>query len=165
MKKSILAVVITVLSMGAAVAQSGSFSAGINGGIPVGDAEDLTTFQIGANVAYRFSLGELFEVGGLVGYSHFFGESMDLGGGVTLEVDDVQFIPVATTARVNFNSFFAGADVGYAIGISDGNDGGFYYRPQVGYSFGKFGVVASYQSISDSGFTIASVNLGLEIKF
>ena len=163
MKKSILLAVIAVMTMAAGYSQEGNFAIGVNAGIPVGDMEEFSKFNLGADLAYRFNVSEQFQVGALAGYSHFFGDSGEDETG-SWEVDDIQFLPLAGSARVNFSSFFAGADVGYALGINDGNDGGFYYRPHAGVNFGKLGVVASYSGITRDEFTVASVNLGIEIK-
>lgn len=163
MKTTVLAAAMTILSIASGYSQEGNFTVGINGGIPVGDLEEFTTFNLGADLAYRFEVAEQFEIGGLVGYSHFFGDS---GGDDDLswEVDDVQFLPVAASARFKMNSFFAGADIGYAIGINEGNDGGFYYRPHAGYNFGRIGVLASYSGISIEESTASSLNLGIEFR-
>lgn len=163
MKKSILVAAFAIFGFTSVQAQEGTFSIGVNGGIPVGDIEEFTTFNLGADVAYRFGLGEQFEVGALAAYSHFFGDSGEEGD-MEWEVDDIQFLPLAASARFKAASFFAGADVGYAIGINDGNEGGFYYRPHAGYNFGKLGVLASYSGISRDDFTVATLNLGIEFK-
>lgn len=176
MKTTVLSAAIAILSLNSAFSQQensampilgltsdSNFTIGINGGIPVGDFKEYSTFNLGADVAYRYGLSEQFELGGLVGYSHFFGDSGEEGE-FSWEVEDVQFLPLAATARFNTGSFFLGGDIGYAVGINDGNEGGFYYRPLVGYNFGKLGVIASYSGISRDSFIVASVNLGLEIK-
>ena len=106
-------------------------------------------------------LAGVASVGPMVGYSHFFGDSGN-DGPIEWEVDDAQFVPVAASGRFNLLSLALGLDLGYAIGLNDGNDGGFYYRPQVGFSLGRLGLIASYQGISMDGGNISSVNLGLE---
>lgn len=135
---------------------SQGFKAGVNLGIPVGDASDYANVQAGADVAYLFGVAETFSVGPMLGYSNFFPEESDL-------YDNIQFLPVAASGRLGLgDAFFLGADVGYGIGLNDGNDGGFYYRPQVGYDFGLVGLVASYMGVSRDGGSISSVNLGVE---
>lgn len=163
MKKSILFVAIAFLGFTSAYSQEGNFSLGVNAGIPVGDIEEFTTFSLGGDVAYRFEVVEQFRVGAVVAYSHFFGDSGEEDG-TTWEVDDIQFLPLAASGRFMAESFFIGADVGYALGINDGNEGGFYYRPHAGYDFGKLGVLVSYSGISRDGFTVSAVNLGVEFK-
>lgn len=162
MKKSILIAVIAFVGITSAFGQEGNLKIGLNGGIPVGDIEEFASFKLGADVAYRYALAESLELGGLVGYSHFFGESGEEDG-FSFEVDDIQFLPVAASGRYTIESFLLGVDLGYAIGINDGNEGGFYYRPHVGYNFGKLGVVASYSGISRDSFTVSAVNLGVEL--
>lgn len=161
MKKLLLLIGLILFSFTSMQAQ-GHFKIGVNGGIPIGDADDFTTFQLGADVAYMFDVADMFQVGPLVGYSIFFGDSQTIGN-VKVEIDDVQFVPVAASGRLGLtDSFFLGADLGYAIGVNDGNDGGFYYRPQVGYDFGMVGLVLSYSGVSRDGSNFSSINLGVE---
>ena len=160
MKKSLIVLALIMASF-SAYAQ-GSFKAGVNGGIPVGDAEEIANFQLGVDVAYMFAVADRFEVGPLVGFSHFFLDDIDTPFG-SADMDDVQFLPIAGSGRFGItDSFFLGADLGYAVGISDGNDGGFYYKPQVGYDFGLIGLIASYSGVSMDGINWSSVNLGVE---
>ena len=155
MKKSLFFLFMMLFAVTSAFSQS-NFKIGINAGIPVGDVEDLSTFQLGADVAYLYPVSELFSVGGLLGYSYFIGD----------EVDDFSFLPIAASARFGFeNSLFVGADLGYAIGIDDDYDGGFYYRPKVGYSFGSVALIASFAGIAGDGGDVSSVNLGVEFGF
>ena len=45
--------------------------------------------------------------------------------------------------------FTVGLDLGYAVGINDGNDGGVYYRPMFGYNINeKIQLNASYRGVS-----------------
>lgn len=163
MKTTILTAAIAILGLTSGFGQEGNITIGVNGGLPVGDVSELTTFNLGADIAYRMGIGEQFQIGGLAAYSHFFGDSGEEGD-LSWEVEDAQFLPLAASARFLANSFFAGADLGYALGINEDNEGGFYYRPHVGYNFGNLGVLASYAGISRDGFTVASVNIGIEFK-
>ena len=165
MKKSLFFLLIMLLAVSSVFSQS-NFKIGVNAGIPVGDVEDLATFQLGADVAYLYPVSELFSVGALAGYSHFFGEDdVPLLGG-SGSVEDFSFIPIAASARFGFaNSLFVGADLGYAIGVDDGNDGGLYYRPKVGYNFGPVAAIASFAGIAVDGGDVSSVNLGVEFGF
>ena len=55
-----------------------------------------------------------------------------------------------------------GADLGYALGINDGNDGGFYYRPTVAYTVSEgVEINASYTGISLDGGSWTTINLGV----
>lgn len=164
MKKFLFSIVFLAVGFTSSYAQ-GDIRLGVNAGIPVGDAADISNFNIGADVAYLVGMGDTFQVGPMVGYSHFFGEDIDLGGGMgSFEVDDIQFMPLAATARFGLAGLELGADLGYAIGLSDGNDGGFYYKPKVGFNLFGIGLIASYTGISVDGGTFSSVNIGAEFR-
>ncbi len=82
---------------------------------------------------------------------------------MTVDFDDVQFLPVAASGRfLAGDSFSFGADLGYAIGIKEGMDGGFYYRPLVGYSVGSaMELNFSYTGISLDGMNWSTLTLGV----
>lgn len=153
MKKVLLFTAVFVLGLTQTYAQE-NFKFGGNIGIPVGDA-DVYDLNYGADFAYFFEVSEGFKVGPMLGYT-----------GYSVEGENISFLPIAATGRYQFsdNAFFLGADLGYALGLEDGVDGGFFYRPKVGYDFGLLGVIASYSGISVDGGTFSSVNLGVEFS-
>lgn len=164
MKKIILLLALAFMGFGSVFGQG--VRLGVNAGIPVGDVKDISNFQLGADIAYLYPASDLFSVGGLVGYSRYFIDDNDPLIGTIDDVDDFSFLPIAATARFGFeNSLFVAGDLGYAIGINDGNDGGFYYRPKVGYSLGPLAIIASFSGISVDGGDVSSVNLGIEFGF
>lgn len=142
-------------------AQEG-FKAGINLGLPVGDAGDVSGFSVGLDVLYHWAVSDDFNAGVATGFTNSFGKSIDVGIG-SVDVPDVQFIPVAASGRFNASDEFSvGADLGYAVGINDGNDGGFYYRPIVGYGVSdNVELNLSYTGISLDGATWSTINLGV----
>ncbi len=164
MKKLLLLSIFSIFGLTVAHSQS-AWKIGVNAGIPVGDVEDIATFQLGLDVAYLYPVSDLFSVGALAGYSHYFGDDINTGLG-TVSVDDFSFLPIAASARFGFeDSLFAGLDLGYAIGLNDDNDGGFYYRPKVGYDIGPLAIIASFAGIAVDGGDVSSVNLGVEFGF
>jgi hypothetical protein len=159
MKKLFVLTIFTIFGFMVAHSQS-NWKVGVNAGIPVGDVQDFSSFNLGVDVAYLFNVSDVFGVGPLVGYSHFFGQN---------DFEDISFLPLAASGRFSFSDqFFVGADLGYAVGVDDGNDGGFYYRPKLGYNFGKLALIASYSGIEikdTGGGTVGSINLGIELGF
>ncbi len=104
-------------------------------------------------------MSEGLSVGPSASYLTFFGK--DNAG---FKADNAAFIPLAAAGRfMASDKFTVGLDLGYGIGISpDGNDGGFYYRPMVGYSVGdNMMVQATYSGISVEGGTFANMALGI----
>ncbi len=152
MKKLLITFLVVMVGVTSAFSQ-GNLKLGVNAGIPVGDDSDNYSFQLGGDVAYMFNAIPILDVGPMVGYSHFFGDD---------DFEDMQFLPAAVAGRLNFPGVMVGLDLGYAVGLNDGNDGGFYYRPQIGFRFIGLGLIASYQGISMDPGNISSVNLGVE---
>ena len=143
----------------ASVSAQGQFKAGISGGIPIGDAGDFATFAIAVDLGYLFEISDEFDAGVTTGYSHSFGDEIN-----GFDIEDVQFIPVAASGRFEVApDFTLGADVGYAIGINDGNDGGFYYSPRAQYSVSEaIDIVAAYRGVSVDGGSWDIISLGVE---
>jgi len=164
MKKMFL---VTVLALfGFSVHAQEGFKVGANLGLPVGDAGDISSFSIGVDVAYHWDVADSFAAGVASGFTNAFGkkETMSAGGSsISFDYDDVQFLPIAASGRFAANEKISlGADLGYAIGISEGMDGGFYYRPIVGYNLStRTQLNVSYTGISLDGGTWSTVNLGV----
>ncbi len=141
----------------------GTFKIGLSGGIPLGDASNLSTFVLGADAYYLIGKrSALVRLGPTVGFRNFFGEEISPG----ISVDDAQFLPVALAGRVSILGILqGGVDVGYAVGITDGLDGGFYFRPVLAFGLLRlFELNFSYESISDSA-NWGNANIGLLLVF
>lgn len=161
MKRLVLIFCFTLLGTAALQAQSG-LRVGANIGLPVGDIEEVSNFQLGADLAYMVGVADMLYVGPKVGYTRFFIEDME-NDLVSIDIEDPAFLPIAASGRISLvRGFFFGADLGYAVGLNDGNDGGFYYKPQAGYNFGKIGLMLSYTGISVDGGSFDAINLGIE---
>lgn len=156
MRKLLLVGILAVIGLSPSFGQN-NFNVGVHGGIPLGDIEDFSSFELGVDLAYRFTFVDIVEVGPLIGYTHFFGKD---------NADDFNYLPIAASGRVGLpQSFFAGFDLGYAVALEDNVDGGLYYRPQVGYQFPAFGLVLSYAGIAEDGIDIGSITFGVEFKW
>ncbi|MGX1930689.1 hypothetical protein [Flagellimonas sp. 2504JD4-2] len=142
-----------------------NFKAGLNAGVPVGDAADISSFSIGLDVNYHWGISELLDAGLATGFINAFGDTQEAsGGGITIsaEFEDFQFLPLAASVRIYPTySFKFGADVGYAVGINAGNEGGLYYRPVIGYNItGNTELNVSYIAVSNDGtFGIAAAGI------
>lgn len=155
MKKIILTAA-AVFAFGFANAQSGAFKLGAHVGLPMGDIKDYSSVNLGADLAYTWSVAEGFDAGITTGYTSYLGKD---------GADAVGFIPVAATAQFTLtNNWFIGADLGYAIGASTDNDGGFLYQPKFGYQMEKTGIYVAYKGISTDGATASSINIGIDFK-
>ncbi len=165
MKKTILCAAIALFSLANVNAQE--FNLGISAGLPIGDFSDLFSFSAIADVNYLFDVSEEFQVGPMAGLSYSFGEEFEADFGdfeVEGSVEDAIFLPIGGAARFNISeNFTLGADLGYALGISDGLDGGFYYAPKVQYGVSQsLDIVAAYRGVSVDGGSFNIVSLGVE---
>lgn len=147
--------------------QSHHFGIGLNGGVTVGDYEDIYSSNLGIDLFYLYGLSDKFYLGASTGFANYFGEDVNLSGLGEVEFNDAQFIPVAGSLRFSpFSNFIVGADVGYAIGVNDGNDGGFYASPRATYMInGKLPVFAGYRTIDLDGESLGSIQFGIGYKF
>lgn len=155
-----------VFAFGITNAQEGGFKAGVNVGLPIGDAGDAFSFTYGLDAAYMFPISDEFTAGVTTGYQFFSGKSIDLGEFGSIKLN-AAFIPIAASAQYSVSeTFFLGADLGYALYSGDGNgEGGVYYQPKVGYQAEKYEIYAGYKGVAVENGSIASVNLGFNYKF
>lgn len=175
MKKSLLVAAFAVFTFSTVQAQQ--MKAGLDVMLPMGDFKDGYSLGIGANFTYFFEISDSFMVGPQASLLYYMGKEVDEFG-IKYTPDDAMYLPIAASARYLFDDFFVGVDLGYGIGLApDGNDGGFFYRPKVGYNFGSVGAVLSYSGVSTkqtvetaigtatATSTFSSLNLGVEFSF
>ena len=163
MKKTVL--FIALLISGLAVQAQEGFNLGINFGLPTGDASDISSFSLGIDANHLWSVADSFDAGVATGFTNAFGKTQEILG-FDVDFDDVQFLPLAAAGRFHASDRFrVGADLGYAIGLNDGNDGGFYYRPLVAYGITeKIEANFSYTGISLDGGTWSTLVLGFMVN-
>ncbi|TXD49107.1 transporter [Polaribacter sp. IC073] len=163
MKKVFFIAFLAIASLGELSAQEGVLNGGFNIGAPTGDTADLSNLTLGAELNYMYPVAAGFTLGPSIQYNHFFGKDVDVIGGGTFEVSDASFLPISGAARFNVSDkFVVGANLGYAVGLDDNYDGGFYYRPIVGYKIGeKTQLNVSYSGISNDGTNFSNVSLGV----
>ena len=142
-------------------AQEG-FKIGLQGGIPLGDFDDQLSLVAALDVGYMWALGEVVDLGPASGYIVGFTDSFD-DSSPFADLPNVQFVPAAASLRIwPGNSFSFGADGGYAIGVNDGNDGGLYVRPVIGFLFSAFTEInLSYTNVSLDGASYSSATIGI----
>lgn len=161
MKKLVLCIALAILGFINLNAQA--FKLGANVGLPVGDAKDVSVYNIGVDVNVLWEVSQDFSAGLGAGFTNHFLQSQwkDFG------IKDVQFLPIAAVGRFYATEKFKiGADLGYAIGLDDGNDGGFYYRPMVGFDVtNKIEFNLSYSGISVDGGTWSVISYGVMFEF
>jgi hypothetical protein len=166
LKKNIMKKLLCIALMafvGSVNAQEGQFNIGLNVGLPTGDAADISSLSLSAEANYLFEISDTFQAGASVAYLYNIGKDINFAG-FTATLEDFSFLPIAAAGRFAASEKFTlGADVGYALGISPkGNDGGFYYRPMVGFHITEMMMIqASYSGVrGDGGSTFSNFSVG-----
>ncbi len=153
-----------MLALVPAFGQQG-FKIGAHASLPVtSEVNDVVSLSVGADIGYLFALGEVVDLGAMAGFINGFPEKFDNGG---VDLPNVNFLPLAASVRFWLsNSFSFGGDAGYAIGLNDGNEGGLYYKPIIGYLMGaQTEVNFSYTGIQVDNAPWGTVNIGFLYTF
>ena len=140
-------------------AQEGSnwLKLGVHAGIPTGDAGDVSSFALGLDAKYQFLNYDSFGIGVATGYTNYFGKEEN-----GISWDDFGVVPVAALFRYYpTENFFIGTDLGYGFltGV-EGADGGFYYRPEIGYHSNDWNIFGYYAGVSND-WNVANVGIGV----
>lgn len=161
----LLPLVIFAFTLTAASSQEG-FKIGAHGGIPVGDFNDEIGLVFGADIGYMWAPNKIFDVGIKAGFIHGFAETFKAET-VSVKLPSLQFAPVSASIRIWVaKSFSFGGDVGQAFGLNEGNEGGFYYRPQLGIQAGPQSELnLSYTAIDYNDETWSTVTVGYVYTF
>lgn len=163
---------ILILFVAGAYSANAQLKVGPQIGVPVGENSDFYSLVWGADAYYMFGDPDAFlNFGAATGFFNFVGDDVDILG-TTTEIDNAQFLPVAGAVRlVILSTLSAGADIGYGIGLNDGNDGGFYWRLNAGLDLGNtIELNAFYYGITADGAdggnsTLGTVGLNLLFEF
>ncbi|MFV0185634.1 hypothetical protein OBK16_00380 [Empedobacter falsenii] len=166
MKKILFSLALVIAGLTNVNAQQGHFKVGAHVGLPTGNLSEAYSLNLGADLAYLWKINDIVELGATTGISNYFGKNIDFMG-YDIEVEDVQIIPLAATAKFNIaQRFFVGADLGYAFFLGESEDtGSFYYQPKIGYDFNKSEVYLGYKGMSEDGYNVGSINLGYAYNF
>jgi hypothetical protein len=146
-----------------------NFRAGLNAGIVTGDAADFYSFSLGLDILHVWGLSKEIDLGLATGFNNAFGEDETFSdGGITVSTEfaNLQYIPAALALRIYPSyGFKFGGDIGYGIGVSDGFEGGFYYKPVIGVDInGSTELNVSYAAISNEG-TFSTAMIGVLFLF
>ena len=129
--------------------------AGLTAGVPVGDANDFASFNVGVDLRGQYLFNPNFAIGIASGYTHFFGKE---------GIDDFGVIPLAGFVRYYFTpkGLFFGSDFGYGFLTDvDDNEGGLYINPQIGYHNRDWNIYAFYQNtFAENDLDLRSVGIG-----
>jgi hypothetical protein len=159
MKKLIILLVLGLVGFSNINAQK--FKVGATLGLPLADAADISIVVLGLDTYYYFTKQDaFFQLGVNASYRNFIMDEDVFGRNYQ------QFLPISGAARLKiFGIVSGGADIGYAFGLSDNLDGGFYIRPVLALDVLNFlELNLSYENISDEA-TWGNLNGGFLFQF
>ncbi|QOD61535.1 hypothetical protein H9I45_03535 [Polaribacter haliotis] len=164
MKKVLFIAFLVIASLGKINAQQGVLNGGVNFGLPNSVADNFYGVTLGAELNYMLPVSEKIGLGPSVEYNHFFGR--ETAGVNKTSIPDESFLPLSAALRFRvLPKFVLGANLGYAVAFSDGLDGGFYYKPIIGYQTNEdlqFNI--SYSNIATNGIDFSNVNIGVMFR-
>ncbi len=136
----------------------GDFYVGLNGGIPVGNNADITSFALSIDLGYTVEVSESIELGLSSGYTNWLGKD---------DFSNFSFAPLAATGQIELtDDLELGTDIGYAFNLSGGGGGDFYYKPFVALEFADdLEAEASFANVSGDGATFSALQLGIRYEF
>lgn len=146
------------------------FKAGFHAATTLGDASDFANVGLGVDLYQHWGISKKFDIGLATGIQYFFGldSTLDIGPTpITVRGDDIIYLPAAALIRfyptksINF-----GGDIGYAFGLGDTTEAGFYYRPTLSFDLSpSSGLNFSYVGTQGETNTWSSVTGGVIFRF
>ena len=167
MKKILLAAILlggTVFTSYAQTSkETGKFSIGVEAGLPLGDASDVSNFAIGGSLKYEVPVATNTFVSLSGGYTEFLyksdvkDETGQSGAG---------FVPIKVGLKYYFNTnFYAEGQIGATFATESGGGTAFAYAPGIGYTFkGGFDLGFRFEGWSKDG-SLNQLALRLAYRF
>lgn len=153
-------------------AQNGIFKTGVHVGLPIAEANNNYSLNLGVDLSYAWKISDKFSLGLATGYTSYSSKRRTFfveGINQYIEFKPVAagYIPIVVTGQYSItNSLFLGVDLGYAI-YNEAADGssGLIYQPKFGFQTKKTELYIGYKVINLENFTMSSINLGFNYKF
>ncbi|MBP1841125.1 hypothetical protein [Formosa algae] len=138
---------------------------GASAALPLNSASNIISTGVLLDVNFLYQAQRTIGIGLASGYGIYFGKDNEGSWGPINNKKDFRYIPVAAATRVAlYNGIIIGTDLGYAFGLSENWDGGFYFRPMLGYNINEaLQLNLSYSGISNN-WTWSAASLGFTIN-
>jgi opacity protein-like surface antigen len=119
------------------VAMTGSkLGIGAEFAFPTGNTSDRYDLAYGGSLQFQTPIANKLNFIATAGYLNFTGKDIASDGNVTLKRPDYAAIPLKVGARYFLaENFYAGGELGAAIGTKSGSETSFIYTPHIGVEF------------------------------
>lgn len=172
MKKLLLTLIFIGSAAAGALAQKadpGKFSLGLEAGIPVGSARDISTVTVGGSVKYAYPLCTHASLTVSGGYTYFpYRADVTVAYAGYAKINSGEgFIPLKAGAKYFLNDlFYAEAQLGAVIPTQSAEKTKFAYSPGVGFQFDKHADIGlRYEGWTSSHSTISQIAARLAYSF
>lgn len=158
MKKVFIITTIALLLGVFSVKSQGTLNLGLNFSVPLEATRTVSKMGFGIESSYMFEIMETFDLGASLGLTYF-----HVSG-----AEGVDFVPIAVSASfLASEDFSIITDICYALGINEGNKGGYYYKPKLNYFLNDFiNFNVFYSGVSRfEGSTWSSIGAGISYTF
>ena len=146
------------------------FKAGFHASTTFGDASNFSNLGMGVDLYQHWGVSKKFDLGIATGIQYFFGldSTEDVGPtAVTIRGEDSVYLPLAGFFRFYpIKSINLGGDIGYAVGLNEFTEGGFYYRPTLSFDLSPTSALNfSYTAVQGDVLTWSTVTGGVIFRF
>lgn len=147
----------------------GKFSLGLEAGLPVGSARNISTFTIGGSLKYGFAVAtntSLTVSGGYI-YFPYRGDVTSAVLGYAKTNSGEGYIPLKAGVKYYFCDLFYGeAQLGATLSAVSGGGTWFAYAPGIGYRFDTHADLGfRYEGWAQSGYTKSQIAMRLAYSF
>jgi len=146
------------------------FKAGFHASTTLGDATNFANLGMGVDFYQHWGVSKKFDLGIATGIQYFFGldSTEDIGPNeITIRGEDIMYLPLAGFFRFYpIKSINFGLDTGYALGLNDSTEGGFYYRPTLSFDLSPTSALNfSYTGVQEKDVTWSAAMGGVIFRF
>ena len=153
------------------VAMTGSkLGIGAEFAFPTGNSSDVYDFGYGGSLQFQTPIANKLNFTATAGYLNFQGKDIVSSEVGSVKYRDYAAVPIKLGARYFLaENFYAGGELGAAIGTKSGSKTSFVYTPQIGVEFpvadnGSIDLGARYEAWSDNDFA-PSRFIGLRLAY
>lgn len=134
---------------------------GVEGGIPTGDINDFSKFDLGGTARLQYGLSNNLAVTLTSGYYNFFARSGNAtidGVTYTVKAKDQGLVPVKAGIKAFFTpNLYFGAEAGAGFETSYADNTKLLLSPAIGYATKSWDVGVRYENISGQGDNYGTV--------
>jgi len=142
------------------------FGIGLEAGAPVGNAHDVSNFELGGTARLQYGATDHFALMLTSGYYNFFGKTLGSVGGVEAKTSSLGVLPVKAGLKAFFsdNVYFS-AEAGAGFEMNGAKNTKLILSPGLGWANQKWDVGVRYEDFSGQSNSYGVVGLRLAYGF